>query len=93
MSHVDSCLTISGGSIVRKKIRNLTQFRLSDCHTVQPKVKQKISKREGVSLGIQVLSERLNPQPTVAAAGRQGVVGGVRWGGVDTHPHQLLLSQ
>ncbi len=92
MSHVDSCLTISGGSIVRKKIRNLTQFRLSDCHTVQRKVKQKISKREGVLLGIQVGSERLNPQPSVAA-GRQGVVGGVRWGGVDTHPHQLLLSQ
>jgi hypothetical protein len=35
LSHVDSSLTISGSS-VRKKIRNLTQFRLPDCHTVQP---------------------------------------------------------
>ena len=36
-----------------------------------------------VALGIQVLSERLNPQPTVAAAGRRVVVGGVRWCGAD----------
>ena len=37
VSHVDSCLTISGSS-VRKKIRNLTQFRFPNCHTVEPQL-------------------------------------------------------